>query len=387
MPRHLVYVGQTPAEGTGSPVIILRHLRRLADHGWKITIIGEHGQDASACERAGWSVRTLPLRRSWWPPFRADSKFSRAIRTWLLGRECRKLVGAEKPDAIFGYLAAHADFSPEIAAHFARQTGAPFTLLVHDDAAAFEKEDAKKYRLRKRHAWIIRQTHRCWFVSPELAAEYQVPEEARRVLLPIPEGWERPAQFSAERVKYPKVYYAGYIWPPQYPLLGKLARALSNAGGRLVLISRDTPELKAFLQQEPADWIAPFRTNTEALTHLVENAAGLLVSYTETIAEMPWVATSFPSKFVEYSHLGLPTAIVAPAESAIGRWTHRASYPYFYPPDEILAFQKWASSLKQEANWRGLASEAAALARGAFSPEKIHDELENSLLRSDAVPR
>ena len=54
MPR-LTYIGQTPAEGTGSPVIILRHLQRLTAHGWKITVIGEHGQDTSACERAGWT--------------------------------------------------------------------------------------------------------------------------------------------------------------------------------------------------------------------------------------------------------------------------------------------------------------------------------------------
>jgi hypothetical protein len=173
MTRHLVYIGQTPAQGTGSPVIVLRHLLRLAQHGWKITVIAEHGQDTSSCEKAGWTVKHLPLRRRWWPPFRPVSgAFLRSMRTRLLARECRELCGSEAPDAVFGYLAAHADFSPEIAAHFARQCGAPFTLLVHDDAAAFEKRAAERAVLRQRHQWIIGQTHRCWFVSPELAREY-----------------------------------------------------------------------------------------------------------------------------------------------------------------------------------------------------------------------
>lgn len=381
MTRSLTYIGQTPAEGTGSPVIVLRHLRRLAEHGWKITVIGEHGQDVSACERAGWTVKHLPLRRSWWPPFRPQSKVLRSLRTALLARECRFLTAGNPPDAIFGYLAAHADFSPEIAAHLARQTGTPYTLLVHDDAGSFGSSDDEKYRLRKRHAWIIRQTHRCWFVSPELAAEYEVPMEARRVLLPIPEGWSRPAKYEPKRSQSPKVYYAGFIWPPQYPLLAKIAKVLAAAGARLVLLTRETPELKAFLAQEQADWVQPFPTNNEALAHLVTQATGLLVSYSDTLAEMPWVATSFPSKFVEYSHLGLPCSIVAPAESAIGRWSHRESYPHFYTPARLDAFQKWASSLKAEDHWRGLASTAAALARGPFSPEVIHAQLEDGLLR------
>jgi len=381
MTRSLTYIGQTPAEGTGSPVIVLRHLRRLAAHGWKITIIGEHGQDTSACERSGWTVKNLPLRRAWWPPFRPQSTVLRALRTTLLARECRRLTADNPPDALFGYLAAHADFSPEIAAHFARQSHAPFSLLVHDDAGAFGSTDNQKYQLRRRHAWIIRQTHRCWFVSPELAAEYEVPTEARRVLLPIPEGWATPAHYDPKRSQHPKIYYAGFIWPSQYPLLAKIARVIATIGGRLVLLTRETPELRAFLAREPVDWVQPFPTNAEALSHLVDHAAGLLVSYSETIAEMPWVATSYPSKFVEYSHLGLPCAVVAPAESAIGRWSHRESYPHFYTPDRLDAFQKWASSLKAEDHWRGLASTAAALARGPFSPEVIHAQLENELLR------
>lgn len=387
MTRSLTYIGQTPAEGTGSPVIILRHLRRLAEHGWRITIIGEHGQDAAACEREGWTVQHLPHRRGWWPPFRPNSKVLRTVRTWLLARECMQLAGRRKPDAIFGYLAAHADFSPEIAAHYARASGAPFTLLVHDDAAAFEKTDEEQYRLRKRHAWIIRQTHRCWFVSPELASEYRVPEEKRRVLLPIPEGWATPAEFNPERVSYPKVYYAGFVWPAQYPLLSSIARALHAVGCRLVLQTRETPELKKFLHREQADWVRPFPTNKQALEHLVQNAAGLLVSYAETVQDMPWVATSYPSKFVEYSHLGLPCAIVAPTDSAIGRWAHRENYPLFYEPDRLELLQKWAVSLKQEPNWRGLSSAALSVARGPFSPENIHHELESGLLRNPQLPR
>lgn len=383
MTRSLIYIGQMPGEGTESSLIVLRHLQRLTDHGWKITIIGEPGRAPSvSSEEAGWAIKRLPVRRAWWPPFRTHSRLLRTLRTKLLACECSGLVKNDPPDAILGYLGAEADFSPEIAAHFARRTKAPFSLLVHDDAGAFGANDDQKYHLRKRHSWIIRQTHRTWFASPELAAEYAVPLETRRVLLPIPGAWTKPAEFNPKRSQYPKVYYSGVIWPAQYPLLAKIARALIAAGGRLVLMASETPELKIFLRDEPADWIPLCATNEETLTHLVNHASGLLVCYSESLAQMPWAATSFPSKFVEYSHLGLPCAIVAPGDSAIGRWSQRESYLYFYTPDRLDAFQKWAALLKAEDHWRGLASGAAALARGPFSPETIHAQLEGSLLRS-----
>ncbi len=381
MTKRLTYVGQTPAEGTGSPVIILRHLRRLADHGWKISIIAEHGQDTSACQQAGWQVQRLPHRRPWWPPFRPDRTWSRRVRTYLLGRECRRLTAGSPPDAILGYLAAHADFSAEVAAHFSAQTRTPFTLLVHDDAAAFAHSAEEKLQQRRRHAWIMRQSTQCWFVSPELAVEYDVPPDKRDVLWPIPEGWTQPAAFSAERSAYPKIYYAGFIWPPQYPLLGELARAIAEAGGRLVLLTRDTPELRKFLQDAPAEWMPPFPSNREALAHLVSTAAGLLVSYTRTTGEMPWVATSFPSKFVEYSHLGLPCAIVAPEQSAIGGWARRAAFPYFFTAEQQLSFRDWAAGLRNPVSWRAGAVAAQNLARGEFSPEHLQELFETKLLR------
>jgi len=227
----------------------------------------------------------------------------------------------------------------------------------------------------------MRRAHRCWFVSPELATAYDLPEEKRHVLMPIPEGWEKPASWLPSFNAQPRVYYAGFIWPPQYPLLAKIARILHAVGGRLVLLSRETAELRAFVAAEPVDALKPFPTNREALAHLTTHAAALLVSYSESTPEMPWIETSFPSKFVEYSHLGLPCAIVAPTESSIGRWAQRATYPYFFAPDRVSDLPHWAEALKSETRWARLAGTAQALAANEFNPELIHRKLEDALLR------
>jgi len=381
MPR-LLYIGQTPAEGTGSPVIVLRHLQRLAAAGWQISVIAETGQESVACRLADWQVLTLPGRRDWWPPLRAGFQLTRTLRTWLLARECARLLRKNPPDAVLGYLAAHDDFYPEIALRYARRCGAPLSLLVHDDAAAFAATPADRRLRQRRHTRMLRGAHRCWFVSPELALAYGLPAAAGRVLLPIPADRPPFAGWQAAFAGGPRVYYAGFIWPEQLPLLRIIAQTLATAGASLVLLTRETPALTAWLRTCPIAHVAPFPTNREALAHLAQHAAGVLVSYAGTVAEMPWSATSFPSKLVEYAQLGLPCAIVAPRDSAVGHWAQREAYTDFFLPGEQERLAHWARDLGHEAAWQQHSERPRQLADGPFNPAHIQAAFAAGLLRS-----
>ncbi|MCX6966182.1 MAG: hypothetical protein NTZ46_00095 [Verrucomicrobia bacterium] len=377
---HVVYFGQTPDLGTGSPIILLRHLRRLAANGWKISVVGESGQSANNTQ--DWPLFHLSLRKPWWPPFRPDNALLRGVRMRLWARECAGFF-KQAPQAVLTYMSLYSELHSEVAAHYALRCGAPLTVIVHDyppDFPDFPSQNAQAV-LRRQH-WILRNARNIWFVSPELADKYDLPAEKKKVLPPIPEGCATPARWRAAFAEKPLILYAGYSYPAQIPLFRKLARAIDAAGGRLMILSRKTPEIEALCATEPVEHRALFATNREALDFVSSTAAALLVSYCERVEEMPWITTSFPSKFAEFSHAGLPTLLVAPQTSAIGGWARRASYPDYVDGGQLHSVAAFVEALKSEAAWNQKSELVTRFAQTEFNPHVIHAALESQLTNS-----
>jgi len=374
---HVVYFGQTPDQGTGSPIIILRHLQRLAAKGWRVSILGENGGTGSTLPSQGWPVYHLSLRKKWWPPFRPENPLLRKIRMRLWARECEGFF-EQPPQAILSYLSLHSELPSEVAAHYATRCGAPLSVIVHDyppDFPGFQIHNTNK--VLRRQNWILSKAQHVWFASPELAARYDVPPEKAHILTPIPEGNAVRARWKPST--QPLIVYAGFSYPAQIPLFRKLARAIHQAGGKLLLLSRRTPELDELCRTEPVERRDLFATNREALDFVSSTAAALLVSYCERVKEMPWIATSFPSKFAEFSHTSLPSLIVAPGESAIGKWAIQRNYPDFLLPENLDSVQSFVQDLKNEAAWSKKSDAVSLLAQTEFHPDVIQGQLESKL--------
>ncbi|MDD5348910.1 MAG: hypothetical protein PHQ12_01745 [Chthoniobacteraceae bacterium] len=376
---HIVYFGQTPGQGTGSPIILLRHLRRLAAHGWKVSLVAESGQSTEVAETEGWPVFHLSLRKPWWPPFRPENRLSRAVRMRLWAAECGGFF-PEPPRAVLTYLGLHSTLHSEAAARYARRCGAPLTVLVHDYPPAFpdfSPEDVPS--VLRRQLAVLREARQVWFASPQLAARYPLPPERSGVLIPIPEGGGEAVRWSPTFAESPLIVYAGAVYPAQFPLFRALARAFHAAGARLLLLARRTPGLDALCAAEPVERRDLFPTNAQALAFLRAEAAAVLASYCERVEEMPWIATSFPSKFAEFTHLGLPLLLAAPAESAIGLWAAQNGYPDFLPAAEPRALAAFVEALKTEAAWNKKAAATAHFAQTAFDPDAIQAAFEAKL--------
>lgn len=380
--KTLLYFGHVPSEGAGSVIIVLRHLRRFAEDGWDIALVADWGQDHSLCRASGWAVTQLSHRRPWWPPFNPDRRFSRWLRGWLWGGEVREWLGGRPIDGVLTYLSAFSDTLSIAAVGFARRYDLPLVTLVHDDARCFSKTTEEGARAHLRRQWILQHSTTAWFASPELAACFDLPPERIGLLPPIPEGSsnDTPPPHDAATLTSPLLIYAGNYWPPQLPTFAHIAAATRSVGGRFLTVIKENPADVAYLKAHGVEWKPPFPRNTEALDYFRQQASALVVSYAPTSAEMPWTRTSFPSKLIEYCHLGLPLVIVAAGDTAVAHWARLRKFPDVFAPDDTAGLAAYVAQLRDPAFCRERAALARSFAQGEFDPIAIQEKLSNSLL-------
>lgn len=379
-----MYFGHVPAEGAGSAIIVYRHLRRFAEAGWRVRVVADWGQEAllPVCVAHGWPAMTLSHRKPWWPPFDPNRRLSRAVRAWLWAGEVRAWLGSAQPDAAFTYLSAFSDMLSIAAVGFARRYRLPLATLIHDDARDFLTDPSEGARAHSRRQWIVEKSTRAWFASPGLAECFHLPPSVAGVLPPIPEG-TAPAPLTDATARAddpsPLLVYAGNYWPGQLPLLVEIARATRQAGGRFLAVIKEHPEHSAFLRNNGVDCRPPFARNVEALDFFRAHASAMVVSYAHDTSAMPWTRTSFPSKLIEYCHLGLPIAVVAPPDTAVVRWAREHDFPDTFAPSNLAGYAHFVAQLREPAFHRQRAELSLSFARGEFDPAAIQQQLVNSL--------
>lgn len=383
-PRTLVYFGHVPAEGAGSAIIVYRHLKRFADAGWKVRVVADWGQEhlMPTCVAHGWPTMTLSHRKSWWPPFNPDRPLSRAFRAWLWAGEVRTWLGSAKPDAVFTYLSAFSDMLSIAAVGFARRYQLPFATIIHDDARDFLKSPDEGARAHQRRQWIVENSSKAWFASPSLAECFHLDSKIAGVLPPIPEGAEAASlpDPSATANKSPLLIYAGNYWPPQLPVLASLSRVARESGAHFLTVLKENAADLAYLREHDVAHRPPFAKNTEALDYFRAQAAAMVVSYASRSDDMPWTRTSFPSKLIEYCHLGLPLVIVAPEDTAVVRWARERNFPDVFAPADLEGFAGYVTRLKDPVFRRQRAEISLVFARGEFDPAAIQQKLTDSLI-------
>lgn len=383
--RTLVYFGHVPAEGAGSAIIVYRHLQRFAAAGWKVHVVADWGQQhlLPTCVEHHWPVMTLSHRKRFWPPFHPDRPLSRALRAWLWGGEVRAWLGATKPAAVFTYLSAFSDMLSIAAVGFSRRYRLPLATIIHDDARDFLKDPEEGRRAHDRRQWIVEHSTKAWFASPALAESFRLDPSIAGVLPPIPEGAAALSASATDANETPLLIYAGNYWPPQLPVLATLASTTTQAGGRFLTVLKENPEHLAYLARNGVAHRPPFAKNTEALDFFRAQAAAMVVSYAPTSDDMPWTRTSFPSKLIEYCHLGLPLVIVAPHDTAVVRWARDRSFPDVFDPSDQAGFAGYVARLKDPAFRRQRAALSLTFARGEFDPASIQQKLSDSLNSHD----
>lgn len=383
MQKHILLVSFVPPmQGTGTPIILERHLRQLERKNWKVSIV--------VPEQRMWNVDRLPnswqiipliARRWWWPPFRPQIPGAVELRLPLWQLECEKLLGRERPSAILTLLW---DIYPLLAMHLSKRWKIPLSVIIHDQEELWAKSETEYRSIRQRSVSILDQAARVWPVSRELGEVYKLKETQKiKVLSPIPE--EIPWSFVEWKNTFkthPVIAYAGSIHPFQLPNFQSLAAALQKVNGTLLLITpSNNPVLSKLLDvYQNVKHHEPFVQNRDVIKFLSDNASCILVSYSFALTQQPWAATSFPSKLIEFSHLGLPVLILAPSSTATGNWAIQHQWLGYVSQLNEADILKIIEKLIIQETWLEMARQTRNVTLGEFNPKLIQSQFESELV-------
>lgn len=380
---HILFVSDSvPVDQIGSHIIFRRHLRRLVDQGWKLTVVSTLPAVEPECRF--WRHVHIPMRQPWWPPVRRAVTSSVLLRAVLQARHVRKAVGRiDGPMIVIGNL--WDELSP-LARRLSVGFRCPLGIFAHDDEIHWNVAQKKgppayfawKRRLVCGHADVV------WSVSVLLARDLKPAWPARvRILRPIPEGESSPVAWREAFAAGLRVGYAGKTYGDFQKTLLRLAGLLAGDGGSLSVVT-DPNNAKVLHRSLPNLESRPFFPSAgEAARWLREQCSALLVAHPLVMSSpgSPWeiLFSSFPSKLPEYAQLGLPLILIGPPRSEFGHWAaSRPDAPFFSDfSDPRLA--AYLASLRTREGWETAAAWTRALARDEFDPARIHASFEADL--------
>lgn len=372
-PGHLVYAADVPpAPGAGGRIVVDRHLRRLAKEGWQITVVTSSPASATP---GPWRWVAMPHRRWWWPPFRPVSPPTARLRefAWRIELSHARITPAR---AILTVCPGPMSW---LANSLADRWRCPLVAIVHD---WWRETGSKADTVVGRHVCSNARTVFATSFEMQQALATECSREIEQIY-PLAAARERPFAAWRQAFTTPSLAHVGTLHPYHVDFLAMVAGKLAALQGRLlVLCPRNNPSAD-LLTLRCTNLIRQdfFPDNGDALDWIAQNASAMVVMYPfgrDTSGQCP---TGFPSRFVEFSQLGLPALLAAPAGNPLRSWADRRAWIGSCAPTDEAAIGEWIRTITAPTGWQALATQTQAAATGDFDPDRTHAALTVALHR------
>lgn len=212
---------------------------------------------------------------------------------------------------------------------------------------------------------------------------------AVRPLAAVPEQGVTPVGgWNPQYRSRPVIAHAGAFHPYHVGYLAAVASAAASLGGSLLVL---TPDSNPALAQLRATGVGfrhqcSFGTSAEALRFLASEASALTIMYPLDPSAYAHPPLGFPSRLIEFSHLGLPIILAAPPGNPLVNWARRNNWPLVLEQADWNALNAIVERLSQEGEWRSLSARMLAIAADVCSPSKIHRQFLDELPRRHSLP-
>ena len=265
-----------------------------------------------------------------------------------------------------------------------RHWNIPLSLILYDRWEVWVKPWVERCYLR--NGWarrILNHASRIWTVSPELASCYKLEKGGRvSILRPIPEGLAQCRVEWRDAFRQPTIAYAGAFHDHQAAQFRLVAHFLADDQGTLLIVSDRIDRIRQFLGAiSNVEYHLRFPSNAELLRFLQQRASAMLIpwSFGKDLHVRFWDKTNFPSRLVEFSHLGLPIVIVAPSTTVLAKWARARQWKAYLDSPEPDALRSLLGRLRTTAGWQAMAAQSLRVAHAEFDAQEIQARFEREL--------
>ncbi len=377
----MLYVSSIiPKQGSGGWIVIQRHLERLEKAGWKISLVVPQQCIQGVEFPKSWETIIMPMRKWWWLPMKSYLPGSLELRLLHWQIECKRVLKGRQPNAILTILG---DNYALLASRLSQVRKVPLSIIIHDDLKLRATSQKERVKIEKYNEMILKSSSRVWLVSPEMKDIFPLRKADNvSVLLPVPEGnYLKFVSWKPEFQSSPVVAHAGSFYLFHVPYFQKIANTLKKINGTLLIVtSKNNPALTVLLEKCNNIKIQePFEKNQDVLDFLRDYASCMLVAYPSCLDQHPWIATSFPSRMIEFMHLGLPFLILASSNTALANWAVRNNWHGYLSKLDEASLLNFLKKITEQEAWSEMADQSKYTAVNEFNPDLIQAQFESEL--------
>lgn len=383
--KNIYFISESlPHPGYGSFIIFYRHLTRLEEEGYKITLIlpeyeGFNENTFYNQMRHRWQFLRVPFKKWWFLlPYKYDNSILRRIRFNFIYLYVRRYINKNIPDFIITYF--HGQFLNSFGIFLKEKYKCPSGIFLHDDKHLLIKLDS--IPLLRYDQYLSENADIIWTVSKELFIPGT--DKSKYLLLyPIPQGTTHEIKNWQDKYANPVIGFSGSIFNEYLEIFNSLASSLAKYNGRLILIIKDPPNYEWLPtitdKHKNVSVMASFEDVNETFNYLRKNCTAIFCGYPGNLDSMPWIKTCFPSKFVEFSHLSLPIILMAPKDTSLSNWAIENNWSLFSSDYSEAETDKLIAGITTEKNWIINANQSKGVASTVFDPEHIQHIFQNSM--------
>lgn len=350
----------------GGNLVIYRHLKKLENEGYDIKIIQTYKRNKlSEFKEINISRMRFPLRKN---------SFSKKCR---LALDYQKVVWKlKKNDSII--ISILGDYSSLLSYHISNHANIPFYLIYHDDNLFDEVYSSCSILTSSETIRIISACKHIFAVSQPMK-DLLLKNGAASVslLYPMPEGVRN---INRNRNLDKNLFHIGTIYENIHEcIIRKIAKSCEINSYKFNLIANISNSFRTkFENENNINFINQLSQPNSLFDLLIDKADLMIVFYSDHYQERR-STYSFPSKFVELSHLTIPIIIIAPEQSALGKWCIEHNWLTYSKTEDLESINILIQSLKNDDFWKSCSEQAKLVSDTIFNPINIHLQLLNAL--------